>query len=306
MRSLRSLRPCRPRSCGPLLAALVLACVPPTGRPGDAIAHTAPWQAEVLASHSLAQRLRPPSPEPLHRARRAADRYTMSDPACETTTLPTSEHLRRWRGLVRRIVGIGRPDSQRDWALVMTFILVESGGRNFAISRSGCIGLMQFCDRTALRRPFGAIFGAARLRGCDCADRRCRVPLATRHFLETTPAALHPIVATDVPCDLGDPRFDPERALRAGWSYIRCLAERFDHDPYLVYIGYNSGPHVAERVWRALGRRRAPRLAAIARVLPRALRPNFGRAWARRRARALLRVHLPKVMRTYRAFLAQR
>ncbi|MBW2736113.1 MAG: transglycosylase SLT domain-containing protein [Deltaproteobacteria bacterium] len=235
-----------------------------------------------------------------------ADRYVLSFLDYETSMHVGSPHLTRWRSLVRRVVGQGKPTSQRDYALVMAFIFVESGGRQYAISRSGCIGLMQFCDRTALREPFGSIFGAAQLRGCDCAHRRCRVHGATKRFLETTPPGLHAIVASELPCDVLDPRFDPERAIRAGWAYIECLGERFDYNPYLIYIGYNSGPHVAERVWKALGGRRAKNLTAIGGVLRKSLKPNFGRAWARRRAGALLRVHLPKVGRLYRAYLRDR
>lgn len=232
------------------------------------------------------------------------DRYSMSFAEYETSIHPLSAHMLRWRPLVRKVVGADEA-ARRDVALVMTFIFVESGGRQYAISRSGCIGLMQFCSRTAVRSPFGDIFGTAALRACDCATRRCRVHWNTRRFLEVASSPLHPLVAHEVPCALSDPRFDPERAIRAGWQYIQDLSQRFSRNPYLIYVGYNSGPHVAERVWKVLGQRRAEELSNIGKVLRRALTPNFGRAWARRRARSLERVHLPKVMETYRTYLRE-
>jgi hypothetical protein len=205
--------------------------------------------------------------------------------------------MQRWHPLVRRVVG-------RDadaYALLMTFIFVESGGNQYAVSRSGCAGLMQFCDATALRAPFDQIFALGRLRRCDCADRRCRVHRHVRRFLETTRSTLHPLVEAEFPCDLTDARFDPEPALRAGWAYISRLKQELRGNLYLVYIGYNAGLHAAKRVVKRLGWRRARRLRAIGRVLRRALRPNFGRR-AYRRSRSLVRVHLPKVARVYRAY----
>jgi hypothetical protein len=190
----------------------------------------------------------------------------------------------------------------RDFALLMSLIYTESGGEQFAISRSGCSGLLQFCARTAARAPFNNHFEFARLRICNCADRRCRVPRAVRRFLETTPPALHPIVSAELPCDLGDPRFDARAAIRAGWAYVDCLSRRFDGNIYLIYIGYNSGPGVAQRIWRRLGPERASHLRQIRRVLRRALAPGFGWRRARRRARSLVRVHLPKIARIYRRY----
>lgn len=210
-----------------------------------------------------------------------------------------SPRMNRWRPLVHRITGGDR----RGFALVMSFIFVESGGSQFAVSRSGCAGLMQFCDATALRCPFDRIFEIDRLRPCRCADRRCHVPATVRRLLETSPRTLHPLVASEFPCELFDARFDPEQAIAAGWAYIGRLARDFDNNVYLVYVGYNAGPHVAARIWRELGPSRARRLAAIGRALRRALVPTFGHRWARRRARALSRVFLPRIGRVYRTYL---
>ena len=228
-----------------------------------------------------------------------APSYALSPAAHDQCVDPIhSPRMSRWRPLVRRIVG-ARHD---DIALLMAMMFIESGGRQYAVSRSGCAGLMQFCDTTALRPPFDRIFDIDRLRPCACLRRRCYIRRPERRFLETTAAALHPIIAADFPCSLSDARFDPEAAIRAGWTYISDLARAFDRNIYLVYIGYNSGPPVAASLWRQLGSRRARRLEEIRRMLPRALTPSFGRRWARRRAKALLNVHLPKLARVYRAY----
>jgi hypothetical protein len=217
----------------------------------------------------------------------------------QCASVMTKPRMARWRPLVRKNVG----KDKRAFALLMTFIFVESGGNQFAVSRSGCAGLMQFCDSTALRAPFGEIFDVDRLRPCNCVHRKCRVKRAVRRLLETSERSLHPVFAEDFPCDLSDARFDPERAIRAGWTYIKSLSDAFDGNFYLTYIGYNSGPAVARRIWSQLGRKRAKRLSAIGKILRAELEPTFGPKRARRRARSLINTHLPKVEKIYRRFL---
>lgn len=226
-----------------------------------------------------------------------AEGYALQPAQLALSASPVDQpRMRRWEPLAWQTVGVD-PNA---FARLMTFIFVESGGYQFAVSRTACVGLMQFCSRTALRPPFDTIFDIERLRRCRCRGR-CRVPWRARRFLETQPRALHPIVAAEFPCSLTDPRFDPEQAIRAGWAYIDRLSACFEGNIYLAYIGYNSGADVSHTIWRALGPEKARSLPEIGRVLRRALAPKFRRR-ARRRARALLRVHLPKIARIYRLY----
>ncbi|MBW2736323.1 MAG: hypothetical protein JRH20_28375 [Deltaproteobacteria bacterium] len=203
----------------------------------------------------------------------------------------------RWDPLIREVVG----DNPRSFATLKAFLWVESGGRQFALSTTGCAGLMQFCTRTARARPYGPIFGAGRIFPCDCGGGRCKVSLATRRALESGDAGQVGLVARSFPCDLGDGRFDAERSLRAGWVYIKRLSRAFGGNRSLMYIAYNSGPSVAKRVWRGLGRRRHAMLRDIRPHLVAALRPSFGAA-AERRARSLSRNHLLKLDHAFRRY----
>ena len=49
-----------------------------------------------------------------------------------------------------------RLDPETQAAFIKAFMWVESGGRQFAVSSTGCAGLMQFCPGTA-RTPFGGL-----------------------------------------------------------------------------------------------------------------------------------------------------
>ena len=71
------------------------------------------------------------------------------------------------------------------FARTKAFMWVESGGRQFALSATGCAGLMQFCASTAQRRPFGGIFGVGAVSACGCDD--CSVPREVQIALETDP-----------------------------------------------------------------------------------------------------------------------
>ena len=239
-----------------------------------------------------------PSSKGSENERAPAPSYALHPDAYLSRRGVEAPRLVRWHPLVWDVVG----EDPRSFALMMTLITVESGGAQFAISRSGCAGLLQFCAGTAVRPPFSRFFPLKDLRICDCAHRRCRVPFKLRRFLETMPPGLHGLVADELPCDLGDPRFEPRGAISAGWTYVDCLARRFGGNRYLIYIGYNSGPKVAERIWRRLGEEKARELKNISRVLRGALRPNFGWRWSKRRARSLSRVHLPKFERIYQSY----
>ena len=109
--------------------------------------------------------------------------------------------------------------------------------------------------------------------------------------------------ASDFPCRLTDARFDPNKILKAGDRYIDRLSQAFGGNIYLMYIGYNSGPMVAERVWRKLGRNPEATLEQIDAELVEAMRPTYG-AGAEARARSLVRTHLPKIKRAKDRFMA--
>lgn len=208
--------------------------------------------------------------------------------------------MRRWLKFVLREV----KGDLNAAALVLAFIDVESNGRQFAVSRSGCVGLMQFCSMTAIRYPFNQIFDSTKLRSCACADRRCYMIRPIRRLFETSPPELYPLYQEELPCDISDQRFNPELSIKAGFTYINELYQAFEGNIYLSYIGYNSGPHVAERIWKRLGKKKASTIKGIRRVLARALRPNFKRK-ARRRSKALWKYHLPKLESYYRLYLDQ-
>ena len=91
-------------------------------------------------------------------------------------------------------------------------------------------------------------------------------------------------------------RFDPEKAIAAGAVYVDSLHESVGGNIYLMYIGYNSGPKVAQRAYNALGRNPDATLEEIEAVLPAAMRPTYA-GGADARSRSLVRTHLPKLKR---------
>jgi hypothetical protein len=171
------------------------------------------------------------------------------------------------------------------------FLWVESGGRQFAVSSTGCLGLLQFCTTTAERRPFDRIFGVGRVTACACDG--CAIPRTLQVELETDPQASlrRP---PEFPCDLADARFDPERSIRAGVAYVRELRAATGGELLLMYVGYNSGPRVAAALRKKLPADAPVTVEALRPVLASALRPWYG-AGAEARARGLLDVHLPKL-----------
>ena len=105
-------------------------------------------------------------------------------------------------------------------------------------------------------------------------------------------------------CELSDARFDPAKSLAAGWRYLDSLQRRFAGNLYLTYVGYNSGPLVAQRLFERVGRGGQFELHQLVPHLRRALEPHYGRA-AARRAQALLKVHLPKLKRAFEDYRLQ-
>jgi hypothetical protein len=181
------------------------------------------------------------------------------------------------------------------FAQTKAFMWVESGGRQFALSSTGCAGLMQFCASTAQGSPFGGIFGVGQVAACGCHD--CSVPREVQIALETDPEAV--LAHKDTfPCDLSDARFDPQRSILAGVAYVRQLGDRFGHHLPLMYIGYNSGPSVASSLHRTLKDQPDVTIESLRPHLANALRPYHG-SRADGRANGLLEVHLPKLMAAY-------
>lgn len=202
----------------------------------------------------------------------------------------------RWDPLILQVVA----EDRHAFATVKAFIWVESAGQQFAVSRTGCAGLMQFCSRTARSGGFRRIFGLGQVYPCRC-NGRCFVPRPVRRDLESGDALRLEQHREAFVCDLTDARFDPRKSIAAGWLYIQQLQRQLGGNLLLTYIGYNSGPVVARRLWQRIGRRPDADVELIARHLEQALQPNFGAA-ARRRARGLVRVHLPKLQRAYLAY----
>ena len=47
----------------------------------------------------------------------------------------------------------------------------------------------------------------------------------------------------------------------AGWRFIQNLDREFGGNIYVMYVGYNSGPLSARRLWKAIGRKPGANLA---------------------------------------------
>jgi len=179
------------------------------------------------------------------------------------------------------------------FAKTKAFMWVESAGRQFALSSTGCAGLMQFCVGTARRRPFKSIFGVGQVFPCGCSGSRCRIAKDVQRALESEPGAVKRH-RKSFPCVMGDARFDPKKSIAAGVAYLKELSSAHGGNIYLMYIGYNSGPAVSRAAWQKLGRNPRASLRQIETHLTRAMRPYYG-AKAAARAKSLVYTHLPKI-----------
>jgi len=175
-------------------------------------------------------------------------------------------------------------------------MFVESSGKQYAVSPTGCAGLMQFCVGTAQRAPFHRIFGAGGVSACGCTD--CSVPWPVQMALETDPAAIDKHRGA-FPCDLTDARFDADRSIRAGVAYVDELKQDLGGNLLLVYVGYNAGPAVAKRLHKKVGG--SATLDRIEPELEPALRPWYG-SRAPSMARLLAKINLPKLQRARARF----
>ena len=203
-------------------------------------------------------------------------------------------HMDRWDPYIEKVA----EDDPVKFAYVKAFMWVESGGRQYAVSHTGCAGLMQFCVGTARTQPFRDVFGTGTVYKCDCSGGKCRMPREMQRDLESgDPEALKRHEKA-FPCEMTDARFDPSRIIKAGGLYIDNLSSALGGNIYLMYIGYNSGPRVAKKVYEKLGRKSDATLADIELHLEEAMRPHYG-SNSGRRARSLLRTHLPKIKNAY-------
>jgi hypothetical protein len=201
--------------------------------------------------------------------------------------------LDRWDPLIARAAAGDR----RQAAFIKAFMWVESGGRQFAVSSTGCAGLMQFCPGTARTAPFRGIFGRGQIYPCGSGSGMSRE--MQRELESGRPEALGRHAAA-FPCDYTDARFDAWKSIQAGSAYITLLRRTFGDNLELMYVGYNSGPRVAQGVFQHLGRDRQAtqdrtRSAMVEKLAP-AMRPYFGPA-SLTRARSLQSIHLPKLRR---------
>ncbi len=197
----------------------------------------------------------------------------------------------RWDPLLIEAAG-----GDRDlYAQTKAFLWVESGGRQYALSATGCAGLMQFCASTARRKPFKSIFGVGAVSACGCRD--CGVPASVRVALETDPSAVE-THRDRFPCDLSDARFDARRSIEAGTAFVQELSDQVGGNLLLMYIGYNSGPRIAKSLYRTLGEPRDVTIDDLRPHLAAALRPHYG-SRSTARANGLLDAHLPKLQAAY-------
>lgn len=218
------------------------------------------------------------------------------------TPKPGGKHpmMDRWNPIIWEVAG-GDPHR---FAQVKAFMWVESGGRQFAISHTGCMGLMQFCSGTAKNKTFRHIFGVGQVYSCHCAKTSCKVPRDVQRELERGDLARVKALADQVPCEVTDARFHPTRAIRAGHRYVEILSSSLGDNLSLMYVGYNSGPGLASRVYALAGKRRDLTIDEIEPHLADVLRPQYG-TQAESRARGLLRTHLPKLQRAYKQYYAE-
>ena len=210
---------------------------------------------------------------------------------------PAGPMMDRWDPVIRDVVGSDR----QAFALLKALIWVESGGRQFAVSRTGCVGLTQFCAPTARTTPFKQVFGLGQVYPCSCRNGGCNISRDVARDLESGEMERLLQHKSTFPCDLSDARFEPDKAIKAGWLYARRLLKAHGDNIYLFYIGYNSGPAVSARVWRKIGRNGGAGLDIIDDHLAGALRPFYGDG-AEARARSLATLHLPKLKAAYKRY----
>ena len=227
------------------------------------------------------------------------------DPSKDPATLSPKEGSKRplmdrWDPYIWKAA---RNDPSK-FAYIKAFMWVESAGQQFAVSHTGCLGLMQFCSGTARSERYRDIFGVGQVYTCSCKHRDCRVPKDVKRDMEMGDPAMIAKHKSTFPCDLTDARFNGAKAIRAGGKYVDRLHDQFGGNIYIMYIGYNSGPAVARKVWRAVGKNPNASLTEIDAVLATSLQQWYGES-SERRARGLIKIHLPKIKRAYDRYYAE-
>ena len=197
------------------------------------------------------------------------------------------------------MIALAALQDDAQFAFIKAFMWVESGGRQFALSHTGCSGLMQFCAGTARRHPFKKVFGTGQVYRCQC-EGPCTVPKKVQKEMELgDERRINDLARTGAfPCEVTDARYNAQKAIVAGSLYIKSLRTSFQDNIYLMYIGYNSGPAVARMVYNALGQRSGLTLEEIEPELTKALGHWYGDK-AASRSRSLVRTHLPKLKKAY-------
>lgn len=204
----------------------------------------------------------------------------------------------RWNPYVEQVAA-GDP---KQYAYLKAFMWVESSGQQYAVSPTGCAGLMQFCSGTAQDAPFHNVFGVGQVYACGC-NGRCTVDHSTQMDLESGDLDLIKSHADEFPCELTDARFDPAKSIEAAGLYIDRLRGSYDDNLYLMYIGYNSGPGVSNRVWKALDHDATADLTDIEPLLADAMSPYYGDG-SQARAQGLLTSTLPRLGSAFDAHYA--
>ena len=192
----------------------------------------------------------------------------------------------------------------KQYAFIKAFMKTESGGRQFAVSRTGCMGLMQFCSGTARSDRFKNIFGTGQVYTCRC-NGPCKIDRTVQRDMERGDPTLieKHSKSKAFPCEITDGRLNAPKAINAGSKYVSHLRQDFGDNIYLMYIGYNSGPAVARKVYAALGKNSEATLEEIEVHLASSMYQWYGDK-SERRARSLLRIHLPKIKKAYDRYYA--
>lgn len=129
-------------------------------------------------------------------------------------------------------------------ALVKAFMNSETGGNQYSVSWSGCVGLMQFCST-----EYSNVFSPGP--SVDC----CRGYVKTSD--RTVENRCH--TGQNYCRDTGytDIRFDPQRSIYAGTDVLlrNMRRSQVNRNIYLLAIAYNAGPNIVTNVLRQLNGR---------------------------------------------------
>jgi hypothetical protein len=106
-----------------------------------------------------------------------------------------------------------------DLYLVYSVLAQESVGNPFAVSKSGCVGLFQFCYDTAYSDEFKDIFKSGKRVKCLEEPSEC----------------------------VKDARMNPYQSIDAGVKYLKKLLKNYNGDLKLVLTAYNAGSAISNK-----------------------------------------------------------